>query len=113
MKGLRFRKSFQLLPGVRLNLSKSGTSLSVGPRGAQVTSGPRGTVLSLELPGSGISYRKKVDTEGEQAPKESKSQNGEAQQAQAAPPQLDLAFWQRLTVPDDEQALVDAFKALS
>lgn len=34
--GLRFRKSFKLAPGLRLNMSGSGFSWSVGPRGASI-----------------------------------------------------------------------------
>lgn len=33
---MSFRKSIKILPGVRLNLSKSGVSASLGPRGATV-----------------------------------------------------------------------------
>ena len=32
--GFRFQKRIKIMPGVRLNLSKSGASWSVGPRGA-------------------------------------------------------------------------------
>lgn len=33
---MRFRKSVKIMPGVRLNLSKSGGSTSIGGRGATV-----------------------------------------------------------------------------
>jgi len=32
--GLRLRKSIKILPGVKLNISKSGISTSIGVRGA-------------------------------------------------------------------------------
>lgn len=35
--GFRFRKSINIIPGVRLNLSNGAPSLSVGPRGASVS----------------------------------------------------------------------------
>jgi hypothetical protein len=54
--GLRFRRSFRLIPGVRLNLSKSGVSASVGRRGAWLTIGPRGTRATVGIPGTGLSY---------------------------------------------------------
>lgn len=54
--GLRFRKSFRLLPGIKLNLSKSGPSLSVGGPGASVNIGSKKTRASVGLPGSGLSY---------------------------------------------------------
>lgn len=54
--GLRFRRSFRIIPGVRLNLSKSGVSTSIGRRGAWFTIGPRGTRSTIGIPGTGISY---------------------------------------------------------
>ena len=42
--GWFLRKSFRLLPGVRLNLSKSGPRLSVGVLGARVSVGLDGRV---------------------------------------------------------------------
>lgn len=59
--GFRFQKRVTLLPGVRMNLSKSGASLSVGPRGASVTMGKRGVYGNVGLPGSGLSYRERLD----------------------------------------------------
>lgn len=53
---LRFRRTIRILPGLRLNASKSGLSVSAGRRGANVTVGHgkmRGTV---GLPGTGLSY---------------------------------------------------------
>ncbi|MCF8576947.1 DUF4236 domain-containing protein [Pseudomonas aeruginosa] len=35
---IRFRKSIKVVPGVRLNISKSGVSTSVGGKGALPTS---------------------------------------------------------------------------
>lgn len=55
--GLRFRHSFQLFPGVRLNLSKSGVSASFGVPGATLNVGPRGVTSTLGIPGTGLSYR--------------------------------------------------------
>lgn len=37
--GLRFRRSVRLAPGVRLNFSRSGTSLSLGVPGATLNIG--------------------------------------------------------------------------
>lgn len=54
--GFRFRKSFKILPGVRLNLSKSGISTSLGGPGATVNIGPKGTRHTVGLPGSGLSF---------------------------------------------------------
>ena len=53
---LRFRKSVRLMPGVRVNFSKSGPSLSVGGRGATVNFSARGTRTTVGLPGTGLSW---------------------------------------------------------
>ena len=43
---LFFRKRIKILPGVTLNLSKSGVSATVGRKGASVSVGKRGTYLN-------------------------------------------------------------------
>src|ERR1035437_1959938 len=58
--GFRFSRRIGILPGLSLNLSRSGVSLSAGVRGAHVTLGPRGTYTSVGLPGTGISYRQRI-----------------------------------------------------
>ncbi|HWA68644.1 MAG TPA: DUF4236 domain-containing protein [Rhizomicrobium sp.] len=59
-KGLRFQKRISLLPGLRINLSKSGASASLGPRGADVNIGPHGVTTNAGIPGTGLSYRQKA-----------------------------------------------------
>lgn len=59
--GLRFRKSFGLGKLLRLNWSLSGPSLSVGPRGASISVGSRGTYANIGLPGTGLSWRQRLD----------------------------------------------------
>lgn len=54
--GLRFRHSFQLFPGVRLNLSCGSISATFGVPGASVNVGPRGVRSTVGVPGSGLSY---------------------------------------------------------
>lgn len=58
--GWYWRRSTKLLPGVRINWSKSGPSLSVGPRGAKVSVGKRGTYVSGGIPGTGMYYRQRI-----------------------------------------------------
>ena len=55
--GLIFRRSVKILPGVRLNFSKSGVSTSFGTRGARVTVGKNRVTSSIGIPGTGIYYR--------------------------------------------------------
>ncbi len=54
--GLRFYRRFKILPGISLNLSRSGVSTSVGVRGAHVTVGHGKVRTTVGLPGSGLSY---------------------------------------------------------
>ena len=54
---LRFRRSIKIPPGIRLNLGKRSTSVSIGGRGAHVTLRPGHTARStIGIPGSGVSY---------------------------------------------------------
>ena len=59
--GLRFRKSFKLAPGVRLNVGNSGMSWTLGPPGASVSIGQRGTYFNASLKGTGLSARIPLD----------------------------------------------------
>ena len=52
----RLRRSFKIALGVRINLSKSGVSTSIGTRGAHVTVGHGQVRETVGIPGSGISY---------------------------------------------------------
>ena len=54
--GLRFFRRIHIAPGIGLNVSKSGPSLTLGVRGAHVTLGPTAVTKTVGLPGSGIYY---------------------------------------------------------
>lgn len=55
--GLRFRKSFKIAPGVKLNINKKSTSVTFGTRGAHYTINSNGKrTKSVGIPGTGISY---------------------------------------------------------
>jgi|GEM_PF-2042706 len=61
LRGFRFRKSIGVAPGLRINLSKSGVSTSVGGKGATVNVGMgRRPTVNLGIPGTGLSYRAPV-----------------------------------------------------
>ncbi|MDQ0256189.1 hypothetical protein J2S74_003607 [Evansella vedderi] len=57
----RFQKRVRVAPGVRINFSKRGISASAGPRGASVTVGRRGIHGNAGIPGTGLSYRTRLD----------------------------------------------------
>jgi hypothetical protein len=54
--GWRFRRTVKILPGVRLNISRSGISTTLGPNGASINLGKRGTQTTVGIPGTGISH---------------------------------------------------------
>jgi hypothetical protein len=57
--GFRFRRILSIIPGLRVNLSKSGASLSIGRPGATVNLNEQGARLTIGVPGSGMSYQTK------------------------------------------------------
>ncbi len=69
-----FRRRIKIIPGVRLNLSKSGISTSIGVRGANVTLGKFGTYLNTGIPGTGIYQRQKISG-NEKAKPQDRSEN--------------------------------------
>jgi tetratricopeptide (TPR) repeat protein len=104
--GFRFYKRVKLFPGVTLNLSKSGGSLSFGPRGAKLTVGSSGARGSVGLPGSGAYYTKQIWRPG------SGSKRKKSQPSVRKEDRLDLNFFERLITPEGEEDFVDGLKAL-
>lgn len=60
--GIRFRKSFKVAPGVRLNVGKKGVGFSAGGKGFRVNTSSRGTTMSAGIPGTGLSYQKRISS---------------------------------------------------
>jgi len=56
----RFRKSFRIAPGIKLNLSRSGLSTTLGGRGLSVNTGRRDTYVNAGIPGIGVSSRSRL-----------------------------------------------------
>lgn len=56
----KFRKSIKIAPGIKINLSKSGLSTTVGKKGASVNLGKKGVRTTVSIPGTGISHTSKV-----------------------------------------------------
>lgn len=54
--GFRFYKRVNILPGISMNLSKSGPSFSFGPKGMKMTIGGKGVRSSFGIPGTGVYY---------------------------------------------------------
>lgn len=57
----RFQRRIKILPGLRLNVSKTGISWTVGTRGASVTAREGKLTGNVGVPGTGLSYRKRLD----------------------------------------------------
>lgn len=75
--GLYFRKRVKILPGVHLNISKTGTSWSFGPRGASVNVGKKGVYVNAGIPGTGIYSRTKISGSNNKGETSSFSSNHE------------------------------------
>jgi hypothetical protein len=56
MGNFRFYRRVHIFPGLSVNLSKSGPSLTFGVRGAHVTLGRKGVRKTVGIPGTGIYY---------------------------------------------------------
>ncbi len=104
----RFWRRIKIAPGVTLNLSKSGGSLSFGPRGAKFTIGPRGKRATVGIPGTGLFY-----TTTGRASRRGSSRAGQAIAPSVRPEdRLTLGFFKRLITPAGEEAFVDGCREL-
>ena len=62
--GFRFQKRIRIFKGLTLNLSKSGTSWTVGGPGASVNLKDGKATGTVGIPGTGLSYRERLDNPG-------------------------------------------------
>ena len=58
--GWRFRKYIKIAPGVKLNISKSGVSTTLGGKGANINVGKNGAYLNTSIPGTGLYNRQRI-----------------------------------------------------
>jgi hypothetical protein len=66
--GWRFRQSFTIIPGLRLNLSSRGLSASIGSAPFTLYVGPHGVMGTASIPGTGLSYRQHLYVPAEETP---------------------------------------------
>ena len=89
--GLNFRKSITLLKGVKLNLSKSGPSLSFGRSGLRQSINLKGQGrTTIGIPGTGIYYTKNTNVKnlvkkGKEKISELQGKKGKGEEAAALP----------------------------
>lgn len=57
---MNYRKRIKILPGVTINLSKSGISTTIGTKGFSVNVGQNGAYLNTGIPGTGLYQRHKI-----------------------------------------------------
>ena len=63
MSKFQFRKRLKLAPGVSLSVSKKGFGISAGPKGLKASLSAQGRITgSAGIPGSGLSYRKTLNS---------------------------------------------------
>ena len=74
--GFRFRKSFKIAPGVRVNVGKKSVGISAGVKGARVSVNSSGRkTTTVGLPGTGLSYSKTEKIGGSKTSTRSPSSN--------------------------------------
>jgi hypothetical protein len=86
---VRFRRTFTLFPGVKVNVSKGGMSISVGRKGFTLNFSKHGIRQTTGIPGSGIShtsYLVKNDDEDEKE-KENEKEEHASEEADDKPKQ--------------------------
>ena len=110
--GLCFRKSITIAPGVRINLSKSGPSLSFGKNGIRETISATGkSTTSVGIPGTGVYYRKSYDLKklgkGKNAKTDKKS-SGKAAAGAAVPSATDQ---EKMALIEENKAKVAEYEA--
>lgn len=108
---LRFWRRVKIAPGLTLNLSKSGGSLSFGPHGAKYTIGPRGRRATVGIPGTGLFYTQTASG----GRRGGSGRRANAVPAPIVPPgeRLTLGFFKRLVTPAGEKAFVEGCRELA
>lgn len=115
--GFRYQRSMKLMPGIRLNFSKSGVGLSLGVPGARISISPRGRVTRrVGLPGTGMSWVS--SSSGRRRSSAATGSAGRSHSAEAASPVPPSALPTPTPAPApglfasaDERSIVRAFKA--
>lgn len=108
----RFFQRVRIAPGLTLNLSKRGASVSVGPRGAKFTVGTRGTRATVGLPGTGLFYTV-TNPHRPSRPTPAVAPAALPTSTRSTRSKLSMGFFKRLVTPAHERAFVDGVSALN
>lgn len=111
--GLCFRKSITIAPGVRVNLSKSGPSISFGKKGIRETISATGkSTTTVGIPGTGVYYKKSYDLKKLGKGKDDKaSKGGKEKNAAAAAAAASETDQQKLAQLEENKAKVAEYEA--
>jgi hypothetical protein len=85
--GLRFRRSWSVVPGIRFNLGLKSGSVSFGARGLHYTVGTSGSRITAGIPGTGLFWTQKLKSPFGAAPPQQGTQNPLPSAATAQAPQ--------------------------
>ena len=101
---MRFRKTIRIGKGIKLNLSKSGVSTTIGIPGLSVNIGKKGTYLNTSIPGTGLYDRRKISGPSK---KNDKAINNEKAKANQEKPSLSFNDYEYLL---NENGSVEFYK---
>ncbi|MBZ9688614.1 DUF4236 domain-containing protein [Clostridium estertheticum] len=114
--GFRFYKRINILPGISMNLSKSGPSFSFGPKGMKMTLGGKGVRSSFSIPGTGVyyttykGYKKSSKGGNSRNIQGDGNQTGNSGTSAVAP---NLGFFQGLFMSPQEKSFLTGIKAFA
>lgn len=112
--GWGFRKSVNIMPGVKLNLSRSGPSISLGPKGLKYNINSRGSRVRCSIPGTGIYYTKNLSNSGNANRSNLRNttsyQNSNKMNMQNDNGLKTLGFFEKLSLSNDEKQFLDGLK---
>lgn len=108
--GWGFRKSVNIIPGVKLNLSRSGPSISLGPKGMKYNISSRGTRVRYSIPGTGIYYTKNLSNTVNANRNIPSYQNSNKMNRQNNNGLKNLGFFETLCLTNDEKQFLDGLK---
>ena len=81
----RFRRTVKIFPGVKLNLSKGGMSVTVGPKGYHLNFGKQGVRQTIDLPGVGLSHSTYLfDGDDDKGKEKAKGNNGRREKRESS-----------------------------
>jgi hypothetical protein len=80
---IRFHRRFTLFPGVKVNVSKTGMSVTIGGKDFHLNLSKRGVMQTTNLPGKGLSHRSYIFKNDRD--EEKKKDTGEGKRASKTP----------------------------